>query len=118
MLNLTIYNKLKQEVEEELIIIKDYLKSSSPLEARWEVFKKVYKDLPVGSCYFNLHIPDYEELTYYDDLYCDRYQTISFPEIIERLSDDYRDKPVPEDKLNILKERMLQSGDGSCISDW
>ena len=83
------------------------------LDARWKVFLKAEHLLPEDSYYFD--IPS--RFTYYDNLYCDKHQSIMFSKIIERLSSAEVD-PLTEAETIELKEQMLNSGFGSCVNDW
>ena len=118
------YKQAKTTINQVMSIIERTLKDKhKDLDKRWELYLEFEKELEVDSCYFD--IPFLEnvktgkkvEVTYYDDLGCERYQTISFSEIIERLNDDFSDEYTKE-SINELKELMLQSGLGGCVNDW
>ena len=92
-----------------------FLKSEEPLTERWNIYLMIEDTLKLDSCYANIHISGAPEMTYYDDLYTDRYGTITHSNIIECITDGAKWSAVQIDEL---KERFLQTGYGGCINDW
>jgi hypothetical protein len=86
-----------------------------PLETRWGLYLKIEDSLDIDSFYQDLPYMDGAEITYYDDLYCDRYQTIYFSLMIEALEDSEK---YSKEALDNLKEILLATGNGGCINDW
>lgn len=118
----SIYSKIKaqlaQAIESDLKFIRD---TTNDFNDRWDVFCEIHQQLPRDSCYFDLKKGiDDQELCYYDDLYADRYTVLDYPEIIEKLTEDdeWTNRKISEDQEKDMKERMMQSGCGSCKNDW
>ena len=108
------YKQLKNEMYKQQNLILEFLKDTTkPLEDRWETYLKIEDTLPINSYYQNIPDMDGREVTYYDDLYCDKYQTIMFSDIIERLEPDFS-----KQSIDSLKELLLKTGNGGCINDW
>ena len=118
MYDLATYEAIQRAAAKEAGNLRTYLKDKEePLTERWEIFTKVYNELDTDSCYFTIPDINGEEITYYDDLYCDKYQTIDYPQIVETLADKFEVEET-DSIFNELKESMLQSGDGACVNDW
>lgn len=107
--------------------VKELLKSKElTLEYKWDIFLKVASLLPIKS-YGDVH--DYgvptKHLSMYDDFYIDRYKTVEFVDLIERIQENQEDaKTIPKYKkwleidLNLVKEKILESGLQGFIYDW
>lgn len=117
---LGIYDRRREALDSILNNIKGILKDESiPVDDRWDFYIKVEQDLPIYSSYFDVDLDiggERKEVSYYEDLYCDRYQTISFSKIINTLMYVYNNHP--KEAIDDLKNRILISGYGGCINDW
>lgn len=101
-------NNLRPLLNSLILILQN---TQIPLEIRWEAYSKLIKNDAITTIETygdgNLTgIPnlDGREICLFDDLYIDRYQTIDYPRLAERLSD----KISPEN-LAIWKERILEN---------
>jgi hypothetical protein len=139
MTSLTFLNKsvdnLLSMLDMELLVITELMKDTSfPLEDRWEVYLKVEKLLPISTYYADSISILTENL--YDDLYLERYQTVTNSRINEQLLDnaDYAE-PLGEDadqwtvhqhekystmlaKRDEWREAVLAEGYGGFTNDW
>jgi hypothetical protein len=120
---LKLFQEYKANLASTLILLKKYIRDTSkPLKDRWEVYLAIEDDLEIEGYYVNLpNHPDKGEITYYDDLNCDRYQTISFSHIFQRLcGTEYLEEGavIHVEYEEMLKEYLLALGYGGCINDW
>lgn len=117
---LEMYDTRRKSLGSILSNIKGILKDESILvDDRWDLYLKVEQDLPIMSHQFNVYLDiggERKEVSYYEDLYCDRYQTISFSKIVNTLMYVYNNHP--KEAIDDLKNRILISGYGGCINDW
>lgn len=105
----------------------EYFKDKAvPLEDRWDVYTKAcIENVFINEYCWIFHsvvIEDKLKLDYYDDLYIQKYQTISFLDMVEQVEDEVKnnEKFVNFSKsiIDELKEEILQSGYSSFIFDW
>lgn len=99
------------------------------LNLRWKIFKEMPPDFLKQENYmvhFNVEnkLPG-GEIGWYDDMYIERYQTVSMVGLIESLEDKltepdlYRPEQVwPIDLINEFKEEILQKELSSFVMDW
>ena len=90
----------KSLVEEALVYLKD---KNEPLEDRWAVYCGISGYLPMQSWYMDIPTVD----SYYDDLHCDRHQTVylaDLPDILQNRT---------EEQINEIMEWAMASGYGS-----
>jgi hypothetical protein len=102
---------------------KTYIADKSlPLEQRWNDFEfAVEKDIFVDVKSYYWDSPTLTALgfdSYYDDFNLERYSTMTFTDMIEHLGPAYKDEPVSEENINIIKEEMLASGYSGFEYDW
>ena len=150
--NLTDYFRAKELVERTSKAAKEYIQSDAPLEDRWEIYVQIEKELPIDCCCFSLDAAERDlecrELTYYDDLYMERYEERPFTEIVSQLQERALDDPKNKETidtlikehgvkhcfqlpLDVLKELrnsvaslptfrdvIMKSGYGGCKNDW
>jgi len=84
------------------------------LDERWEAYCKACDCGIIHyyySCYYSHKILDDKDFNHYDDLCMERYETISFVDFIERLSED--DQDYTKEEINIIKEDILQNESSS-----
>jgi len=93
------------------------------LEARWTLYLKVEKLLPVDSFHAN-HLSTLTN-SVYDDLYLERYQFVNNSsideQVVERYSDeDERDSRTTAmfEKRDAWREAVLKEGQGGFTYDW
>lgn len=111
-------SKVKEDIKQIKINTPKILSDKSvPLEERWKVYLDVENLLPIDSIYLELSVDGFNKSPeYYDDLYVERYQTISYSGLVERLEED--EKFSSAEYINALKEKILETGQGGCIYDW
>lgn len=107
--------KQKAFLEEGFSLIKD---KSLPLEERWALFEKMTDATPHihgWILHFSFEEKDKENLCYYDDLNIQKYETITFVNLLNRL---YEGEYVSDERLEEIKEEFLASGYTGFQFDW
>lgn len=92
------------------------------LDDTWETFVKIAaqnpnnhvwtisgKDYPIFTDHFSIS-------TLFDDLYCEKYETISFVDLIDRIEDSENEKLMVH--IPALKKEMMASGYTGFTLDW
>ena len=106
-------------------VFSDYIKDKSvPLEDRWEVFCAAPDDFSIheGCQYhFDREEDDFGEISWYDDFYYDRHQTVHMESLIDKIQDKVNDRFSPKWNLEVLqnfKEEILSKNLKSFVNDW
>lgn len=117
---------------------KTYIKDKSiPLEERWDNFKfAVENKIFVNINGWVIHLKTLESsrnFSWYDDFGVEKYETVKFERVVERVSDnleeiledpdyseDFRDNYpiITREELNQLKEEILATGYSGFVMDW
>lgn len=125
----------KQMFETEF---KAFIKDQSiPLEERWDLFKFACENelfVNIKSCYPTIKILESNHnFNWYDTFYIERYTTVEFTNIVERVSEnleeiledpdyseDFRDNYpiITREELVELKEEILATGYSGFVYDW
>ena len=99
---------------------KDYINNKDiPLNDRWEVFKEApadWKNRYYWLCQFKVENKLSREISWSDDFYIDKHQTVDMVNIIERLEDDptrFFNKGWTKELIEEFKEDILQGNIGS-----
>lgn len=109
----------KKLITDELVA---YFKNNDiPLEERWEAYKyaidkNVFNEINSWSYEVKVRAFAHNNLSWYDDFNIERYQTITFPEVVDMI-DDY-DIDFSEEDIIELKEEFLQTGNSGFCNDW
>lgn len=107
-------------------VVKKYIQDETqPLDDRWEVFKAVPNGM-LSDRWIQHYKFDGMEISWYDDHYIERHETVDNLEIIERYEEnlgegnDYMPfrTEVTQEKIDKLKSDMLLSGIRFWEYDW
>ena len=113
-------------MNEELKPILESLKDTNiALEDRWNAYiELVTNDILVNEeNYGSGHIDILGDLTMYDDFNVDRHQTLTYPEMYERIMDEDAEKWYPRlfearSNLSEWQEKVLSMGYSGFQYDW
>ena len=108
------FNKQKQELTEELrIYVKDKV---IPLEDRWEAFKlsKLGNTDSWVMTFESLNVLYSGEVSWYDDFYIDKYQTVNMVDLVENLYESN----FTEKQIDAVKGEVLNTFTLSFVNDW
>lgn len=102
----------------------EYIRDKSiPLNDRWEVFKEAPKDWKNQSNWVQQFEVERKlgEISWYDDFYIEKNQTVDMVDIVERLEDDptrFFNKGWTLELIVEFKEEILQENISSFNYDW
>lgn len=106
---------LKEQIELHKQKILDYLKNKDiPLDERWNNYLLLPEKFAVNYCFTGFLEYD----SPYDDFCMDRYEAISGAELVHRTGPDYLSVESDPEKVERLKEEILQSGYTRFVFDW
>lgn len=110
------YNRrMEQEMEDKRKDIEKYLSDKSiPLKDRWEN----YALLPESFAQKGYFTGFSEYDSPYDDFWMDRYEAVSGVELVRRVGPECLGNEFEPEKVERLKEEILQSGCTRFIFDW
>lgn len=96
-----------------------------PMLTRWEVFLEAPNDWKNHESYIKRFQIERKlkgkEISWYDDFYIEKHETVHMENVIERLEEDLEDfekKGWNKDLIAELKEEILQKNLGSFNYDW
>jgi hypothetical protein len=96
-----------------------------PMENRWEVFLEAPSDWKNHESYIQHFDVEKKlisrEISWYDDFYIEKNETVHMENVIERLEEDLEDFEKhgwTKDLISELKEEILQTNLGSFNYDW
>lgn len=98
-------------------LIKD---KSVPLDERWELFCRAPDSIKLHDRW--IHEFKWEEkhqaISWYDDFYMDRHQTVDMQAIIEIMEENESGTEYSEEMILDMKEEILDKNLGSFCNDW
>jgi len=100
-------------VRDVLTVIKD---KDIPLDDRWAMFDKAESLLPINTYYITIPQVEKNGYEWYDDFYCEKYETVRFVDILERVLDD--PKRFKKIVIRDLMEEILATGHAGFRFDW
>lgn len=93
-----------------------------PLEDRWSLFETAPDALKEHSSWYADFKINNEEISWYDDYYLDRHQTMDTLDLVSQTEEmtlsDYTTPKYSENVINDLKEQVLAKNLGSFVYDW
>lgn len=113
-------NKTEEKISSLKTEILDVLKNKElSLNSRWDFFKKIpMQYLNIGPWVEHFKWEEkYQEISWYDDFYRDRYSVVEMKDIIESMEEDAEDWHGQE-AIDEFKEEILQAGLFSFENDW
>lgn len=113
-------NTITKTVESFWPVVEEYIKNEEySVDDRWEVYKAMPEGMLSSSWIQHLNLNG-KEISWYDDHYIERHQSVDNVEIIEnyeeRLGDG--DPDITEESIRQLKADMLKSGFRFWVLDW
>lgn len=113
----------RKSLNEDLQPLLQSLKTTDvPLEDRWAAYVTLVKGNVLtsietyGDGFVETLNPKY---TLYDHFYCERHQTMSYPDMLEQVEDEWFNGEKPTDEaIREWKEEVLASGHAGFKHDW
>jgi hypothetical protein len=116
--SLGIVEAAKQELDEAVGLVLKQIQNveGESLDERWKAYVKIHELLPAET-YGDGFIEDINtRWTIYDDFYIERHETVDYPTMYQRIKDMLGVKQ--SEALDMWRERVLATGDGSFTYDW
>lgn len=114
----------KASLDANLKLVLESLKDTYvPLDGRWTVYDTLVKrgiltKIDLCGDGFLDDLDTERELTLYDDFYVNRYETVRYVDMMEKMSGDYGRINVTPESLSKWKEKVLRSGTAGFRYDW